>query len=1056
MVLSSLIVAASLLLSVPPTDLRASFANPPAAARPWVYWFWLNGNVTREGITADLEAMKRVGIGGALIMEVDQGVPLGPVPFAGPKWRELFHHVVTEAGRLGLEINMNDDAGWNGSGGPWITPDVAMQKLVWSETTFEGGKPVEVTLPQPATVGGYYRDEAVIAVREASDFRIPNLEAKSALVRGDVPWQSDRMLKPPDAIGKNEMFDLTSAIDPTRPVKVGLPEGKWTVLRFGRTLTGAENAPAPASGRGLECDKLSDAGSQAAFAGLIGKLAADSRGLIGKSLVRTHIDSWENHSQNWTPLFRQEFRRLRGYDLAPWLPVMTGRVVGSLDQSERFLWDVRRTVADLVQSRYASGMRKLANKSGLRLSIEGYGDCVMDDMAYAGRADEPMAEFWSWPGNFTAGTVAQMVSAAHVYGKPIVGAEAFTATDGERWRHHPASIKALGDWAFCEGINRFVFHRYAMQPWLDVRPGMGMGPWGIHYERTQTWWEWTGPWHAYLSRCQYLMRQGKPVVDLLYVAPEGAPSAFAPPANHGLYRADACPAEVVLDRLSVRDGLLVLPDGMSYRALVLSGAPMTPELLARVEELVEDGAAVIGPRPPEQSPSLSGYPRCDDEASTAVRRLWDGHGVKDAAPDRCLAARGVPPDFEADRPLGYGHRRIGEVDAYFVSNPEGRALNARCLFRVAGRVAELWDPEKGAVRPLPSRPVGSDRTAVQLFLNATQSAFVVFRPAKAGEATLLAVEGAGPAASAGPSAEVIRATWGPAGDATRTKDVTAFVRRKVSRGQAAFPVLDLVATGDPAYGTVKTLTVEYAVGGKKRTARATDPERLTLDVPGDQPPPVQVVAPGLLAARRAGAYTVQTARGEAKVRAAAPPRPVELGGVWTLRVPGAKPMALTKLTSWSEMAPEAVRYFSGTARYERTFVAPAAYQKPGRRVWLDLGRVEVMARVKLNGRDLGLLWKAPFRCDATSALRKGANRLEVEVVNLWPNRLIGDERLPADSDRNPDGTLRSWPGWLLKGQKSPTGRTTFATWRQYGPNDPLLPSGLLGPVRLEAETLVCY
>ncbi len=277
---------------------------------------------------------------------------------------------------------------------------------------------------------------------------------------------------------------------------------------------------------------------------------------------------------------------------------MTGRVVESLEVSERFLWDLRQTVSDLLVEKYAGHMRELAHRHGLRLSIEAYDGCPCDDMTYAGQADEPMCEFWSWGPN-TAYSCTEMASAAHGYGKRILGAEAFTATDLEKWQHHPASIKALGDWAFCEGVNRFVFHRYALQPWLERRPGMSMGPWGLHYERTQTWWESSRPWHEYLARCQFLLQQGLFVADVCYLEPENSPQRFEPPLqgrqgnmpDRPRYNFDGCTPEIVRTRMTVKNGRLILPDGMSYQVLVLPPVEaMTPDLLKKIKQLVEAGA----------------------------------------------------------------------------------------------------------------------------------------------------------------------------------------------------------------------------------------------------------------------------------------------------------------------------------------------------------------------------------------------------------------------------------------------------------------------------------
>jgi hypothetical protein len=631
-------------------DLEKAFHQPPPAARPWVYWFPLDGNITSNGITADLEAMARVGIGGVLYMETAQGTPPGPAKFAGPEWMALFKHACAEAHRLGLQVNMNNDAGWCGSGGPWITPEMSMQRIVWAETNLTGPVLLDARLPQAQPVKDYYRDIAVYAFpTPASNYVIPFIQGKSAAIRQEIPLRANYPTAQPESvIARERMVDLTAKLTPEGRLKWQVPAGQWTILRVGHTTTGKDNHPAPLDGRGLECDKFSKAAAELHFNNLMGRLIADNRSLVGqkRTLVSTHIDSWEVGSQNWTPKFREEFQGLRGYDPLPWLPVMSGRVVDSIELSERFLWDVRQTANDLLCANYAGHFRALAHRHGMRLSIEAYDNAPVNDLAYAGQADEPMSEFWSWsgaiPGSGHRYSSTEMASAAHVYGRPILGAEAFTATDAEKWQGHPAIIKSLGDWAFCDGVNRFVFHRYALQPWVnpDHAPGISMGPWGLHYERTQTWWEQSKAWHEYLARCQYLLQQGLFVADLCFLAPESSPQRFNSPVKEGFerpgYNFDGCPAEVVLTRMKVRDGRLVLPDGMSYRMLVLPQVEtMTPRLLRKIRDLVKSGATVIG-TPPEKSPSLEGYPNCDTEVKSLAAELWgaapaptgtDGHTV---------------------------------------------------------------------------------------------------------------------------------------------------------------------------------------------------------------------------------------------------------------------------------------------------------------------------------------------------------------------------------------------------------------------------------------------
>jgi len=1047
----------------PATDLQSGFLRPPESAKPWVYWFWLNGNITKEGITADLEAMKRVGIGGVLIMEVDQGVPLGPVAFMSDQWRELFKHVVAEAKRLGLQVNMNDDAGWNGSGGPWIKPEEAMQKVVFAEVNVEGPQQFQGALPQPQTAAGFYRDIAVLAFPTPTEFRIRDIEAKAAYQRGGTPPDT-RPLPPGAAIAQDRIVDITAKMAAGGTVTWDVPEGRWTILRVGYTPTGMVNAPAPASGTGLECDKLSKEGAEAAFRGMMAKLIQDVGPAAGKVLVRTHIDSWENGSQNWTPRMREEFRRLRGYDLLPFLPVLSGRVVNSIEVSERFLWDLRQTISELVIQNYAGHMAELAHQHGIRLSIEAYGG-PCDELPYGGRADEPMGEFWVGGGAME--TCREMASSGHVYGKPIIGAEAFTATDSERWLEHPGSVKALGDAAFCEGINRFVFHRYAMQPWLNYKPGMTMGPWGLHYERTQTWWDQTPPWHRYLARCQYLLRQGQFVADICYLQPESPPSG-APTHSRNGYNYDQCPAEAVINGMAVRGGRLVLPSGMSYRVLVLPQSDaMTPNLLRKIKQLVDAGATVIGPRP-SRSPSLSGYPACDDEVRSLADELWGrGKIVQGVTPEQLLAQKGVPPDFTSDRPLRFIHRRAGDVEIYFVACAGKQPTRAQCAFRVTGKVPELWHPDTGAIERVADYSDSGQVTRLRLNLEPSGSVFVVFRQSNRGDDPVVALQRNGRSIelsrSQSPTIVVKRALWGPAGDPQHTKDVTDQVRRKLEGGQQSFVVAELAAEGDPAVNIVKTLRVEYEVNGKTFTATATDPETITFDLPGSEMPPALLTRlPSgklQLEVRRPGTYKVVTKSGRTtRFRVTSLPGPLDVRGPWDVAFPpnwGApRHIRLERLVSWSDYADPGVRHFSGTATYRNVFAVPPNTLGRARRIYLDLGNVQVMAQVRLNGRDLGVLWKRPYRVDVTSALRPGANVLEVRVTNLWPNRMIGDEELPEDSQRSPNGTLRSWPDWVLRGKPSPTGRYTFTTWRLWRKGSPLLESGLLGPVVLQTTQLL--
>ncbi|HEY1686228.1 MAG TPA: glycosyl hydrolase [Tepidisphaeraceae bacterium] len=1042
--------------------LADGFISPPFDCGPWVYWFWLDVNVTREGITADLEAMKAVGIAGVLIMDVDQGTPasFNGAKFGDAKWYELFQFACEEANRLGMQVNMTNDAGWCGSGGPWVTPELSMQVVVWSSTKITGGKSIENALPQPRAAMNFYRDIGVLAIPAA-----PKSGAKRSVARARI-------------------VDLTGKMDVQGMLRCELPEGEWTILRFGHTTTGVQNHPAPDGGLGLETDKLSRAATLFQFESLMGRIIKMVGPLAGETLVATHIDSWETGVQNWTPTMRDDFKRLRGYDLFLYLPVLAGEVVDSAEVSQRFLWDLQKTVGDLLIENYAVAMREMARKHGMRLSIEGYSGEPASDVWYGGEADEPMSECWSW-GRYGANeTVTEMVSAGHVYGRNIIGQETFTADSGEKWLGHPAVVKDIGDWTFSEGVNRFVFHRYAMQPWTDPHyaPGVSMGPWGLHYERTQTWWKMSKTWHEYVARCCYMLRQGHFVADVCYMELEGAPRGFGrpddgmghPPRRPG-YNYDGCPPELVLERMEFEDGFLTLPGGMKYRVLVLpEWRTMTAALLRKIKSLVDAGAMVIGPKP-EASPSLMEYPHCDNEVKKIATELWDsGKIISGKSAAEVLAARGIKPDFECDQPMvRWAHRHVDDMDIYFVANGAvdgeypyaGRPMVANCSFRMADTRPEIWNPESGTISPVALYDTTDGITRIPIVLGPVQSVFVVFRHAQSSRQTEAvrslsrddkAILVAGGERSR-PRVEILSARYGKFDEPEHTRDVKEIIQKLADKGETSFPVVEIAAIGgDPDLNVVKTLDVHCRVDGKEKHILLHDGDFVDFGDSGeDAPATLDINRDGNIeiCARKPGNYHCVLATGKtAAIAISNIAEPMKIEGPWTVSFPSGwgapEQIQLEKLIAWDKHDDAGLRYFSGTANYQCSFHIPAKMLAPEHRIELDLGRVAVMADVTLNGQHLGVLWKTPFRLNVNSALRAGRNKLEIAVANLWVNRLIGDQQLPADAERAPDGHLLIWPQWLLEGKPSPTGRFTFTTWELWRKTDPLVESGLIGPVRL--------
>lgn len=1059
-------------------SLEQGFRNPPNSAKPHTWWHWVNDNISKEGITADLEAMKRVGIGGVQIFNVDVGVPSGGVTFMSDRWREMMVHAVKEANRLGIEVCVHNCAGWSSSGGPWVKPEHAMLMVVTREVRVQGPLRFSEVLPQPEARMGFYRDIAVLAFpTPKSALRIENVRGKAAYERqhGFQPI-GDPVAPTESVVLREKVLNLTALLETGGRLTWDVPVGEWTILRVGYTTTGKDNHPATAEGRGLEVDKLSREALEAFWNdGMMATVLRDVGDLAGKSLNNALVDSYEVGSQNWTPRFREEFRRRRGYDLLPFLPVFAGYVVGSPEIAERFLWDLRLTVAELFADNYYAHFAQLCKRNGLLFSTEPYGNGTFDDLAIGGRADIPMGEFWIGGGAIETCKLASSI--AHIYGRALVGAEAFTATpELGRWQNDPYSMKALGDRAFCLGINRFIFHRYAHQPWTNVQPGMTMGPWGFHFERTITWWNQSRAWLRYIARCQYLLQQGRFVADAAFYEGEHQPvtAIYRPDLRAKGYDYDSLNREVLL-RASVRNGRVVLPSGMSYRVLVLPDTRfMTPRVLHKIAELIRAGAVIIGPKP-EKSPSLSGYPRCDEIVRRLAGEVWgncDGVSVKEhrygkgkvvwgKPVEQVLAELGVPPDFQGSpgSRLDFIHRVVSNTDIYFVSNQRERTQEVEVSFRVSGKVPELWHADTGVITPAPVYRVEGGRTVVPLRLDPAGSVFVVFRKASQSGVHVVSVRAAGKAQVPKPQQLVIRRAVYEAIDGAGGADVTRVLQGYVRNGSISINVNNTTMGGDPTPLHYKRLIVEYTLDGKDYTIVVN--ENQDLDIPAGEGAGVlpayqlrRTSQGGVeLLAWQAGEYELRTSTGRViRVKTDSPAQSIRIQGAWTVRFPkgwGApEQVVLDRLISWTEHPDPGLRYFSGTARYEKVVQIPSKMLASGRRVYLSLGEVKNLCEVWFNGKYLGILWKPPFRVDVTGIARPGANRLEVHVTNLWINRLIGDEQYPDDCEWQ-GAQLRALPQWLLEGKPRPVPqRLTFTTWKYWTKDARPFPSGLLGEVEV--------
>jgi hypothetical protein len=1037
------------------TDQEAGFKHPPKSAKPHTWWHWINGNISKPGITADLEAMKHFGLAGAQIFNVDVGIPAGSKPFMSPQWKDAIGWAFHEAKRLGLEIDIHNGAGWSSSGGPWVTPAHSMQALTWSETSVIGPVHFDGALPQPAKKMGYYEDIGCYAVRKPANdsFRVANIKAKAAFERGDR-ISPDSSAIPTDAATPLSEIKFVP-VGPGGHVSINLPDGDWTLIRMGHTPTGAENEPSPKSGLGPEVDKLSREALDQFWSGMMAT-AVKANGPVSKNgLIGALIDSYEVGSQNWTPKFREEFMKRRGYDPMPYLVAVTGRVVGSGDATERFLWDVRRTVCDLFADNYYGYMVELCHRNGLQFSTEGYGNGSFDNLQINGLPDVPMAEFWV--GGGAVETTKMVSSSAHTHGKRVVGAESFTADDQHaKWLYDPYSLKALGDQMFSLGINRYIFHRYALQPWLNVEPGMTMGPWGTNFDRTITWWDQGRAWIKYVSRCQFMLQAGRFAADLLVFEGDDGPNDL--PLMKGTtvpqgYDYDGCDAKV-LWQAHVEHGQLVLPSGMRYRLLVLPDSPwMTAKTARKVNELVKAGAVVLGPKP-KKSPTLADRGAGDAQVAKLGDNLWGGHTgngkvLSQMTIGGALKTMHIGKDFEATKALNWIHRTAGKEDIYFVANPEYRPIDVDATFRVAGRQPELWNPETGSIEKALAWKSSNGRTTVPLRLESAGSVFVVFRN-DAPKSHLSSVRwlGAADKASKPPVISIVEAHY-DAIDGTGGADVTEKAREIVQLGGTGIAASN-ANFGDPTAQHAKQLRVVYTLNGKRFDRTVAENE--TMDFVQPQPDdarPTVTQQDGKLLVWRPGKVELESSRGHTRLFTAKPTEK-RLNLAWNLSFPPKKgapaKVHLDKLISWPESKIDGVKYFSGTAVYRTSFDSGSLHTH-GAGYWLDLGKVKNFAEVTLNGHAMPTLWKAPFRLDVTPWLRQGANKLEVRVTNLWPNRLIGDEQFPPDAKYN--GPIQEWPEWVKKGLPRPqTKRVTFTTWQFFKKNSPLLESGLIGPVEL--------
>lgn len=942
--------------------LEEGWQNPPNDARLLAYWWWLNGNVTKESITHDLEEMKAKGFGGAVLIDAgganqwgNAQVPHGPTFFT-PEWRELYKHTLREAQRLGLQMSLNIQSGWN-LGGPNVTADDACKEITWSELKLSGPTNFADRLPRPKSRDGFYRDSYVVAFRVRTN-QPPHAPLKNwpekALLKTLEPFSapsSEPLFEEVAATPGEEdtlvsdVVDLTAKLDSSGQLNWDAPAGDWQILRFGYTVgahayvsTGSEGwQRAPGAPHDSYALDVYDAGAfQRYWDAIVEPLLQDAGPLAGTTLKYLHTDSWEVENVNWTPALREEFLKRRGYDLLPWLPVIAGKIVNSREESDRFLFDYRKTLGELTIDNHYRLFRDNARKHGLGIHPEAGGPHAVpiDAQRDLGWDDVPMSEFWAWSWEHRIGDenrffVKQPASAAHTYGRRITQDEGFT-TIGPNWQERLwNNLKPSFDKAVCEGMNRIVWHAFVCSPDSTGIPGQQYFA-GTHLNPKVTWWSRSAPFFAYIDRCQFMLQQGLFAADVCYYygdhVPNFAQLKKSDPA-HILpgYDYDVITEEALIERARVSDGRIVLPDGMSYRVLVIPNHDVISlPVLRKIAQLVFGGATVFGPKP-MKGETLQNYPECDAKIKTLADEVWadcDGVHMKERqfgkgrvfagqTAREVLLADGVPPDFEFNDVPGadidYIHRSTDGAEIYFVANRSTNAVSLDCTFRVASKAPELWNPVTGERTFATAYKSTNARTIVPLDFAPCGSWFIVFRSPAAEH----------PATAAGNTPKL------------------------VSRQDLTGP---WTVHFDPKWG---------------------GPESAQFD----------------------------------------------------------------SLVSWTARPEPGIKFYSGTAVYENTLdlskASPAVQQSP--RVFLDLGDVHELAEVKVNGQSCGITWCPPFRVEIKSALQPGQNKLEIDVVNFWPNRIIGDAAQPSEK------------------------RFTRTNIRNLKYNTPLMESGLLGPVKIVSE-----